>query len=105
MLERVLRRWLIGGLVYACACSSQMVCRPDGISGAERCEQAGGAGDALITGGAAAGVFAAKGCTVNGCEPPYTCNSKSKLCERLACSESSACPPGYQCSPSDNRCR
>jgi hypothetical protein len=105
MFERRLRRWLIGGLVYVGACSSQIVCHPDSISGTERCEQAGGAGDALITGGAAAGVFAAKGCTINGCEPPYTCNSKSKLCERLACSEVSTCPPGYECSPTDHRCR
>jgi hypothetical protein len=89
---------------YLSACSSQMVCRPDGISGAERCQQVGGAGDAVITGGVAAGVFAAKGCTVNGCEPPFTCNSKTKLCERLACSETRACPPGYECHASDQRC-
>ena len=109
MFERRLRSVSILTLwsavaIYTAACSSQMVCRPDGISGAERCQQVGGAGDAVITGGVAAGVFAAKGCTVNGCEPPLTCNSKTKLCERLACSETRACPPGYECRADDQRC-
>jgi hypothetical protein len=115
MLERKLRAWLLLGLWVWCwllfgallfgaiACSSQVVCRPDGITGAERCEQAGGAGDALVTGGAAAGIWAAAGCTFNGCEPPFRCNAKTKLCERLTCSETSSCPPGYQCA--DQACR
>jgi hypothetical protein len=109
MIGRGLRSWrgrlVLGVLAYACgACSSQVVCHPDGITGTERCTQAGGYGDAAITGGAAAGLFAAKGCTLNGCEPPSTCNSQSKLCERMKCSEVSACPPGYECSMSDHRC-
>lgn len=93
-------------LIFSCACagSSQVVCRPDAISGAERCQQTGGYGDAAITGGAAAGVWAAAGCTVNGCEPPYRCNGKTKLCERLSCSETAHCPPGYSCDPRDRTC-
>ncbi|HKU37331.1 MAG TPA: DUF2953 domain-containing protein [Polyangiales bacterium] len=90
-------------VLAACAGSGQMVCRPDSISGSERCQQTGGAADAAITGGVAGGLWAVKGCTINGCEPPFVCNPKSKQCERQKCSETAACPPGYQCS--DQACR
>ena len=92
-------------LACVAACSSQVVCRPDAVSGAERCERVGNYGDALITAGAATGVWAAAGCTVNGCEMPYRCNPKTKTCERISCSETSSCPPGYTCNLADHRCR
>ena len=98
-------RALWSALAWLGACSSQVVCRPDGITGGERCEQVGDYGDALITGGAAAGLWAAAGCTINGCEMPFRCNAKTKTCERMPCSETSNCPPGYVCNLDDNRCR
>jgi hypothetical protein len=90
-------------LALGCAGSGQMVCKDDPISGAERCQQSGGPGDAALTGGVAAGVWAVEGCTINGCEPPFTCNGKTKLCERQSCKEGTGCPPGYECH--DQQCR
>ena len=101
-----MKAWWLGFiLLAACGGSSQVVCRPDPISGSERCQQTGGAADAALTGGVAAGVWGVAGCTVNGCEPPFRCNGKTKLCERLECSETLACPPGYECDLEDKRCR
>lgn len=101
-----MRMCLCYAIVFAalgCSSSSNVICRPDAISGAERCQYSGGAADAALTGGVAAGVWAVKGCTANGCEPPFTCNAKTKLCERLSCSETESCPPGYECH--DQQCR
>ena len=99
-----LRRYcLLGLLALGCGGSSQVVCRPDPISGSDRCQQTGGPGDAALTGGVAGGLWAAKGCTINGCEPPFSCNGKTKQCERQSCSENAGCPPGYECQ--DQHCR
>jgi hypothetical protein len=89
----------------ACSGNAQNVCRRDPISGVQNCGDVGGGyEEAAIVGGTAAVLWAAKGCTINGCEPPFVC-SAAKLCERLACGETSDCPPGYMCSASDQRCR
>src|SRR5262245_45866405 len=96
-----LRALLFPLLLAALSCAgttSDTVCRPDPVTGSERCQHTGGAPEAAVTGGMAAGLWAAKGCTINGCEPPFTCNTKTKLCERQACSEAVSCPPGYECS-------
>jgi hypothetical protein len=96
--------WLICSLVsLGCGGSAKILCKPDPISGSERCQQTGGGADAALTGGVAGGMWAAKGCTINGCEPPFTCNAKSKLCERQRCGEAASCPPGYECQ--DQHCR
>ena len=101
MLRRLCCSLLL--VVLGCAGSGQMLCKRDPITGSERCQQTGGPGDAAVTGGVAAGVWVAAGCTVNGCEPPFACNAKTKQCERQTCSERVSCPPGYQCQ--DQRCR
>jgi hypothetical protein len=54
-------------------------------------------GDALLAAGSAGAVFAVAGCTVNGCEMPYTCNRDTKRCERLQCYEARGCPGGFDC--------
>ncbi len=97
--------WASSWLATACAGSAQTVCRPDPITGSDRCSQTGGYGDAAITGGVAAGAWGVAGCTVNGCEPPFRCNGKTKQCERTTCNETKDCPPGYECNASDLKCR
>jgi hypothetical protein len=92
--------WLTG-------CASGQACRHDVVTGRDECQPASGnAGEAVGTAVAAGAAFAVVGCTVNGCEPPYRCNGKTKLCERIACGEGkSSCPAGYACDPEDNRCK
>jgi hypothetical protein len=64
----------------------------------------GSYGDALLVAASAGALFAAVGCTVNGCEMPYECNPESKRCERLQCSEPRGCPGGYSCNLESDRC-
>jgi hypothetical protein len=54
-------------------------------------------GAAVLAAVAASAVFAVTGCTVNGCELPYTCNEETKRCERIGCDEHDSCPGGYSC--------
>jgi len=95
-------------VLAVCACASGSACRKDQITGAQQCQPASGSyGEAAGTAVVAAGAWGAVGCTVNGCEPPFRCNGKTKLCERIRCEEglTSACPPGYLCDPEDRVCR
>jgi hypothetical protein len=83
------------------------VCKKDQITGSPRCQSSSGdPGEAVGTAAAAAGAWAVAGCTVNGCEPPFRCNEKTKMCERIRCGEGQgACPPAYICDPEDLVCR
>ena len=94
------------GLLSACA-SGPEACRHDVITGADQCEPASGSyAEAAGTAAVAAGAWAIAGCTVNGCEAPFVCNTKTKLCERTSCGEGKgSCPPGYACDPKDSLCR
>lgn len=61
--------------------------------------------DAVVTAGAAAAAWAVVGCTVNGCTPPYRCNTQTKLCEAIHCDENESCPPAYECDLIEHRCK
>jgi hypothetical protein len=37
--------------------------------------------------GTATALYAAEGCKMNGCEPPFRCETVSQRCERSACGE------------------
>ena len=104
------RLGLSGALALGCvlfACASGQVCRKDPITGSDRCQSSSGDyGEAAATAVAAGASWAVVGCTVNGCEPPYRCNAKTKMCERIACEEGTrSCPPGYSCDPEDKVCK
>jgi len=43
-------------------------------------------------------------CRFHSCAPPYYCNQKKGICERLPCLESGDCPYGYKCDFSENLC-
>jgi hypothetical protein len=63
------------------------------------------AGDAVVVTGLAAGVYAVTGCTANGCQLPDRCNTKTKRCEPIHCSETQSCPAGYNCDLGSTLCR
>jgi hypothetical protein len=92
-------------LMTACATGSE-VCRPDPATGIERCSVVGNDyGEAAATAAAAGALWTVEGCTVNGCEPPYTCNAKTKQCERIRCGEESgSCPGSFYCDPVKRVC-
>ena len=97
--------------VWAALCAScasgPRVCQKDPITGSEtRCAATSGdPGEAAVTAGIAAGAWGVAGCTINGCEPPYRCNTETKQCERIHCDESkSSCPRGYTCDPVRHVC-
>jgi hypothetical protein len=95
-------------LAVASGCASgPNVCKKDPITGSRQCQRSSSdPTEAAVTAGAATASWAAVGCTVNGCEPPYTCNPKTKMCERIPCEEgSNRCPPGYLCDPEDQLCK
>lgn len=94
-------------LSWAIGCASGEACKRDPITGMEQCQLASGSyGEAIGTAAAAAAATAAVGCTVNGCEPPFRCNSDTKLCERIRCTEGKAsCPPAYTCDPEQGVCK
>lgn len=60
--------------------------------------------DALVTAASAGALFAAVGCTWNGCEFPYECNAATKRCERMSCSETKPCPAPYSCDFDRRKC-
>ena len=94
-------RWGLGLCLAGLACclpGPATYCRPDPVTGSQQCQYStNSAGNALLVTGAAAGVYAATGCTVNGCELPNRCNSQTKRCEPITCRENTACPAGYRC--------
>jgi len=98
---------VVSAFCWLAACgAAQSSCQSDPISGSPRCgDTSGGPEDALITGGAATGLWAAGGCKMNGCEPPFVCEKVSQRCERMSCGESADCPSGYACDMTDQRCR
>ena len=88
--------WLAG--LASCLPGPGSYCRTDPVTGSQQCQySSNSAGDALLVTGAAAGVYAATGCTLNGCELPNRCNAQTKRCEPIACRENSGCPAGYSC--------
>ncbi|HMI91478.1 MAG TPA: hypothetical protein VK509_08955 [Polyangiales bacterium] len=97
--------WAICALLTGCATES--ACKKDPITGSQRCQNASGdPGQAVGTAAVAAGAWTVAGCTVNGCEPPFTCNAQTKMCERIRCDEGKgACPPAYVCDPEDHVCK
>ena len=98
--------WVCAALFASCA-SGPRVCQKDPVSGSEnQCAQTSGdPGEAAVTAGIAAGAWGVAGCTINGCEPPYRCNTESKQCERIRCDENkSSCPAGYTCDPVRHVC-
>ena len=91
-------------LVFS-GCAAQNTCQPDPISGSPRCENSTGGGtEAVGVGMTAAALYAAEGCKMNGCEPPFRCETVSQRCERVSCGESADCPPGFECNMADHRC-
>lgn len=90
----------------ACGPSAAMLCKPDPTTGSQQCQATSSSGgDAVVTTGVAAGVYAVTGCTVNGCQLPDTCNPQTKRCEPLPCNETKPCPAGYSCQFDTNTCR
>jgi hypothetical protein len=88
----------------ACAGSNNMICQRDPTTGSSLCGSSNAA-DAVAVTGVAAGVYAFTGCTVNGCELPNRCNTKTKLCEAITCRENIGCPAGYSCDMVTLTCR
>jgi hypothetical protein len=87
-------------------CAAQNACQPDPISGAPRCDDtSGGPVEAVGVGGTATALYAAEGCKMNGCEPPFRCETVSQRCERISCGENADCPPGFDCDLENHRCR
>ena len=92
-------------LLVLTGCAAQTACQPDPISGSPRCgNTTGGPVEAATVGGAAVAVYAVEGCKMNGCEPPFFCESISQRCERVRCGEDAQCPQGFVCDATDNRC-
>ena len=54
---------------------------------------------------AAGGLWAARGCNINGCLPPLRCNGETGLCESIKCDEGKQCPSGYECDLDSYTCR
>jgi hypothetical protein len=93
-------------VLTACATGSE-ACRRDPITGSQQCQPASGDyTEAVGTAAAATAAWAAVGCTVNGCEPPFRCNGETKMCERIRCAEGKqSCPAGYSCDLADGVCK
>jgi hypothetical protein len=98
---------LLGLLAYPQACASGEACQRDPITGADRCQPASSSyAEAVGTAAAATAAFGAVGCTLNDCEPPFRCNQKTKLCERIRCGEGKGtCPPAYTCDLQQGVCK
>lgn len=92
-------------LLTGCA-GSQLHCPRDPATGMSQCvSSTSSVGNAAVYTGLAAGVYAAKGCTVNGCQLPDRCNPTTKRCETIRCSETQSCPAGYNCDLKTGLCR
>jgi hypothetical protein len=86
--------------------STQLHCPRDPATGMSQCTMSSSSpGDAIGVTALAAGVYAGKGCTVNGCLLPDRCNPKTKRCEPIHCSEAQSCPAGYSCDLETTLCR
>jgi hypothetical protein len=100
---------LVALCLLACACmSGPTYCKRDPITGSESsCGRTSNSPvEAAATAAAAGAAWAAVGCTVNGCSPPFRCNPDTKMCERIPCQEGgNNCPPAYSCDPDDHVCR
>ncbi len=96
---------LMGCAVLLAGCTSGMQCHPssDPLE-RDRCTSTGGAPEAAVTAVAAGAAWGVEGCNVNGCNPPYTCNSETGMCERLRCGEGEACPAPFECNLLRGRC-
>ena len=81
------------------------MCGKDPVSGFDRCWETNNYGEAAVTSGAAAATWGVAGCTINGCVPPYTCNTKTKLCEPQKCLDDMSCPSGYHCDKTYLQCK
>jgi hypothetical protein len=97
---------LLGGLfatVLVNGCVSQVMCETP----SDPCVQSGGPAEAAVTAAAAGALWVGGGgCAIAGCRPPYVCNSRSGLCEHLACGEGrGSCPPGTRCDSLTSTCR
>jgi hypothetical protein len=98
--------FLCSVLGVACAGGGQTVCPQDPATGMSQCTTTSNSlGDAIAVTGVAAGVYAVTGCTVNGCQLPDRCNTSTKRCEPIRCSESQTCPAGYNCRLDTGLCR
>lgn len=102
--------WTVMAAVLALsACgipSAGGACRRDPATNMLECQPGfSGVGGSLITLALAVVLYAWKGCTINGCELPNTCNAETKRCEPLRCSETRSCPAGYRCIMSSKLCR
>jgi hypothetical protein len=97
------------GALSGCAGSSAnryIDCPRDPATGMSQCMTTSSSpGDAAAVTGLAAGVYAFTGCTVNGCLLPDRCNTKTKRCEPIRCSETLSCPAGYKCQFASQLCR
>lgn len=90
----------------ACAGSGEYNCQRDPATGSSQCLTSGNDySGGVVTTAAAAVVYSAVGCTVNGCLLPDMCNHETKRCEAIKCSETNVCPTGYRCVMSTHTCR
>jgi hypothetical protein len=104
---RTQRTWpglLLSALVCG-SCATQMRCNEPGPD--HRCVQTGGPQEAVITGAAAAGLWAAGGgCNLAGCHPPMVCNRSTGFCEHVRCGEAlPPCPERTYCDQLTKTCR
>jgi len=100
-------RVLLGGLLTlaVAGCASGMQCGPSSDpQWRNECVATGGPVEAAGTAAAAGAAWAVEGCTVNGCNMPYTCNEDTGYCERLTCGEGESCPSPYECDLVRGRC-
>jgi hypothetical protein len=110
-VPQIRRQWMVmAALLFAwSACgvpSAGGACRRDPATNMLECQPGfSGVGGSLLTLALAIVLYAYKGCTINGCELPYTCNAETKRCEPLRCSETRSCPAGYRCIMSSKLCR
>lgn len=101
---------LLRGAVWApllafCAvsCFSSIQCQQH--HGQQQCGLTGTPAQGALTAAGAAALWAAEGCTRNGCRPPFYCNRETQTCELLRCGEGVAhCPVGSRCNRSTYRC-
>lgn len=96
---------MVAATALAAGCTSGMQCHPssDPLQ-REQCVSTGGPTEAVGTAVVAAAAWGVEGCRVNGCNPPYTCNDETRMCERLACGEGEPCPAPFECDTIEGHC-